>query len=303
MGSPSSSVFADLILEILEEVVINKLGFKLPFFWRYVDDILTAVPEDKADQILKAFNDYNPHVQFTIEKESNQRISFLELVIIRDGCSIKLDLYHKPSWSGRYMNFESHLPLAYKKNTVALLTEKILVLSDPDFHEQNFQLLRNTLQSNGYPSKLTEDIISKTKLKIAEKDSRSTHDPLPAHGLQHDKPTAAIPYSRGLFESLKSICKEHFTTVGRGDNNVKKYCFSILKDKTVKLEQSNVVYKVTCSCDAIYIGQTKQKLKRRMYQHKYNAKIKNIDHSAITEHAVTLNHEPKWDDVEILEFE
>ena len=35
---------------------------------------------------------------------------------------------------------------------------------------------------------------------------------------------------------------------------------------------------------------------------KYNAKIKNIDHSAITEHAVTLGHQPKWDDVEILEF-
>lgn len=232
-------------------------------------------------------------LQFTVEKESHHKISFLELVIQRDGCSIKLDWYHKPSWSGRYMNFESHLPLAYKKNTVALLTAKILVLSDPEYHEPNFQLLRNTLQSDGYPSKLTEDIIRKTKLKVAEKESRSNSNQLPVHGLQHDKPTVAIPYTRGLFESLKSICKDQFTVVGRGDNNVKKYCFSRLKDKTVKMEQSNVVYKVTCSCGAIYIGQSKQKLKMRMYQHKYNAKIKNIDHSAITEHAVTLNHQPK----------
>lgn len=303
MGSPSSPVFADLVLEILEDVVINKLGFRLPFFWRYVDDILTAVPEDKVDQILKAFNDYNPHVQFTIEKESNQKISFLELDIIRDGCSIKLDWYHKPSWSGRYMNFESHLPLTYKKNTVSLLTEKILVLSDPEFHEKNFQLLRNTLNSNGYPSKLTEDIIRKTKLKVAEKDSRSNVNQVPVHGLQQDKPTVAIPYTKGLFENLRAICRERFSVVGKGNNNVKKFCFSKLKDKTIKMEQSNVVYKVTCSCGAIYIGQTKQKLKKRMYQHKYNARIKNIDHSAITEHAVTLNHEPKWDDVEILEFE
>lgn len=27
--------FTDLILEILEDEVIKKLGFKLPFFWRY----------------------------------------------------------------------------------------------------------------------------------------------------------------------------------------------------------------------------------------------------------------------------
>lgn len=160
-----------MILEILEDVVINKLNFKLPFpgDMRYVDDILTTVPEDKVDQILEAFNDYNPDVQFTIEKESNQRISFLELIIIRDGGSIKLDWYNKPSWSGRYINFESHLILAFKKNTVSLLAEKILVLSDPEFHEQNFQLLRNTLQSNGYPNKLTEDIIRKSKVKVAEK--------------------------------------------------------------------------------------------------------------------------------------
>lgn len=42
MGSPASPVFADLILEILEDEVIKKLGFKLPFFYRYVDDIFTA---------------------------------------------------------------------------------------------------------------------------------------------------------------------------------------------------------------------------------------------------------------------
>ena len=303
MGSPSSPVFADLILEILEDVVISKLGFKLPFFWRYVDDILTAVPEDKVDEILQAFNDYNSNVQFTIEEESNNKISFLELVVIRDGCSIKLDWYHKPSWSGRYMNFESHLPLAYKKNTVSLLTEKILTLSDPEFHEQNFRLLRDTLRSNGYPSKLTEDIIRRTKLKVSERDSTSNYNQLPNHGLQRDKPTIAIPYTRGLFENLRSICKEQFTVVGKGDNNVKKFCFSRLKDKTVKLEQSNVVYKVTCSCEAVYIGQTKQKLRKRMYQHKYNTRIKNVDHSAITEHAVMFNHEPSWDEVEILEFE
>lgn len=303
MGSPSSPVFADLILEILEEAVIKKLGFRLPFFWRYVDDVLTAVPEDKVDQVLIAFNQYNPHVQFTIEKENNQRISFLELLVIRDGCSIKLDWYHKPSWSGRYMNFGSHLPLAYKKNTVMLMTEKILRLSDAEFHEKNFQLLRNTLRSNSYPRKLVEDVIHRTKEKVAESENGSWSKQRPVDGIERVKPIFSIPYTRGLFESLKSICKEDFTVVGKGDNIVKRVCFSRLKDKTVKLEQSNVVYKVTCSCGLVYIGQTKQKLKKRMYQHKYNAKIKNVDHSAITEHVVLHNHIPKWDEVEILDFE
>ena len=40
MGSPGSLSFADLVMEKLEETVIKKLPFKLPFYFRYVDDII-----------------------------------------------------------------------------------------------------------------------------------------------------------------------------------------------------------------------------------------------------------------------
>lgn len=190
---------------------------------------------------------------------------------------------------------------------VSLLTEKILLLSGPEFHDNNFRLLRNTLKSNAYPRNLMEEIInkttSKTKIKIPNMERRSTTNQLPQHGITQEKQTVAIPYVKGLFENLKSMCKDECVVVGKGDNNLKKFCFSRLKDKTIKLQQSNVVYKITCSCNSIYIGQTKQKLSKRTYQHKYNTGIKNIDHSAITEHAVSLNHVPRWDEVEILEYE
>ncbi|KAI4476636.1 hypothetical protein M0804_013415 [Polistes exclamans] len=41
-----------------------------------------------------------------------------------------------------------------------------------------------------------------------------------------------------------------------------------LKDKVDKLEQSNLVNKIPCVCDKCYIGQTKQKLKKRLEQHR-----------------------------------
>lgn len=156
----------------------------------------------------------------------------------RDGCSIKLDCYHEPSWSGRYMNFESHLPLAYKKNTVSLMTEKILMLSDPEFQEKNFQLLRNTLRMNAYPNNLVEDVIRKTKVKVAELDHAPNNNQIPIHGLQYEKQTVAIPYTKGLFENLKSICKEKFIVVGKGDNIIKRSCFSKLKDKNASVKCS-----------------------------------------------------------------
>ncbi|XP_037052022.1 uncharacterized protein LOC119085679 [Bradysia coprophila] len=71
MGSPASPVFADLVMEILEDDVIRKLKFKLPFYWRFVDDIITAVPADKVNETKAEFNRYNEHIQFTVEEEQD----------------------------------------------------------------------------------------------------------------------------------------------------------------------------------------------------------------------------------------
>ena len=95
MGSPVAPHLADLVLEILQEEVIRKLGFPLPFFYRYVDDIITAVPIDKKCDILTKFNNYNDRLQFTLEEELNGRIAFLDVLCIRDGQAVKTDWYQK----------------------------------------------------------------------------------------------------------------------------------------------------------------------------------------------------------------
>lgn len=287
-------MFADLILEILQEEMIKKLHFRLPFFIRYVDDILTAIPADKVNEIKNVFNKYNQHIQFTIEEEKNQRISFLELLCIRENQSIKTDWYHKDTWSGRYLNFNSHLPMTYKRNTVALLAEKILLLSETEFHAKNFELLRRTLKNNFYPHNLVEDII---RLAMEKVKKRKPLEP------RERKPIIAVPYVKGLFEKLKSTCNSEFTLVGKGDKNLRKTVFSRLKDKTPTMQQSNVVYRVICSCGAGYVGQTKQKLCKRIYQHKHAINVNDIDHSALVKHAVEHKHVPKWDEVKIIDRE
>ena len=55
--------------------------------------------------------------------------------------------------------------MTYKRNTVSILAQKILELSDTEFHEANFNLLRKTLFDNGYPKKLVNDLIRHTKNK------------------------------------------------------------------------------------------------------------------------------------------
>jgi len=138
MGSPLSPVIADLVLQDLELVAIDNLTFPIPFYYRYVDDIILAAPSNALDTLLRTFNSQHSRLQFTMEIEKDNKISFLDLTFINDEGTIIFDLYKKPTFSGRYLNYRSHHPLNHKKGIIYGLTDKIINLSHPRFHEKNF---------------------------------------------------------------------------------------------------------------------------------------------------------------------
>ena len=66
MCSPLSPVAADIVMDDLESHCIASLPFQLPFYFRYVDVIITAVPHNKIDTIKNTFNNYNHKIKFRI---------------------------------------------------------------------------------------------------------------------------------------------------------------------------------------------------------------------------------------------
>ena len=59
MGSPISGLFVDLVMDDLESECLQKLSFKPIFFYRYVDDIITCIPNSELNEMLNTFNSYN----------------------------------------------------------------------------------------------------------------------------------------------------------------------------------------------------------------------------------------------------
>jgi len=79
-GTPiGSPIIADLTMQDLEEHVLSSLKIKLSIYYRYVDDILLAAPEDDINDIFETFNNYHNRLKFTIEYESNH-LSFLNFL-------------------------------------------------------------------------------------------------------------------------------------------------------------------------------------------------------------------------------
>ena len=116
MGSPFSSILADRVMDDLEEERLANLDFEVPVYLRYVDDILIGAPNTQVDRILQILNANPLNIKFTMEKESKRAINFLDVTITRkQNRKLSFNWYRKSTWSGRYLNFNSHHPLRYKK--------------------------------------------------------------------------------------------------------------------------------------------------------------------------------------------
>jgi len=151
MGSPLSPVIADPVLQDLKISAIKNLPFYLLFYYRYVDDIVLTAPSNSLDLLLQSFNAQHSRLQFTMEIERDKKVSFLDLTFINDDGKLIFDLFRKPTFSERYLNYYSHHLLNHKKGVIFGLTDKIINFSHPRFRQKNFIESINLLLKNEYP--------------------------------------------------------------------------------------------------------------------------------------------------------
>jgi len=306
MGSPLSPVIAYIVMQDLEEKALEKINLNLPFYYRYVDDIIMAAPIEHILNIQKIFNSFHNRIQFTIELENNRKISFLDLSLEVVDNKIKIDWFHKKTFSGRFLSFLSNHPIYHKIGTIYNLVDRAFLLSHPDFHQKNIELCIKLLLDNGYPLDLIFEKINKRlkKLitttnhnKIIVNHSTDTID-------KDQKKFFIIPYIRNISEITATLINRSLFTVGYRCLNKIDNIIKVHKDHTEHIHKSNIVYKIHCNnCDASYVGQTKRQLKTRTKEHFNNIKLDKSRHSVITQHILEFNHSFNWNDIKILDSE
>ena len=83
MGSPLAPVLANIFTDFYECKWLNEYNLKKPkFYLRHVDDILAAFEKEQDSlNFLNFLNNKHPSIKFTIEKQVNQSIAFLDVFI------------------------------------------------------------------------------------------------------------------------------------------------------------------------------------------------------------------------------
>ena len=86
--------------------------FKPVFYRRYVDDILALFSfPDHADKFKEYLSSKHPNKNFSIEKEKDGCLPFLDVNIFRENEKFATNVYRKENFSGIYKSF---IPETYK---------------------------------------------------------------------------------------------------------------------------------------------------------------------------------------------
>ncbi|KFD62912.1 hypothetical protein M514_24952 [Trichuris suis] len=113
MGSSLSPVQTEVFMEHLEQIAFSTSnGSIVPvLFKRYVDDVFAITKSGEDEAFLNHLNSRFPTcISFTIEKDEDGRLPFLDALVIREGDRLKMAVYRKLTHSDRYLYFSSHHP-------------------------------------------------------------------------------------------------------------------------------------------------------------------------------------------------
>ena len=110
MGSPLAPVLAHIFMIFHKSKWLNEHNLNKPkFYLRYVNDILAAFDNEQDSLFFSNFlNNRHPNIKFTIEKQINHSIAFLDIFISGiNNQSLTLPTYQKSTYTGLHLNFKS----------------------------------------------------------------------------------------------------------------------------------------------------------------------------------------------------
>lgn len=160
----------------------------------------------------------------------------------------------------------------------------------------NIKLIEETLEKNSYPKSFIKKH-TKTRIDklLSKNDQNNINIPI-TH-----KNYVTLPFSSKLKKPLTSILVPLNIYPAWTTSNSTLSILTKLKDIEDNNYQSNLIYKINCQiCDATYVGETSQYVRKRLNQHKYYIRKNNELHSKACYHTLHTGHPFDYDNFKIL---
>ena len=130
-----------------------------PKVWkRFVDDVYSILKRTHLENFSHHINNLHQNIKFTLEKESNGELAFLDTLLTRNNGEISALVYRKPAHTDQYLHYSSHQQTSWKESVVSSLFNRAysIITNKDDLRKENARI-KQVLKENGYQ----ETIISK----------------------------------------------------------------------------------------------------------------------------------------------
>ena len=314
IGKSISGPLADIYMIWFEEQYVfsdnNMFKPHIKFWKRCRDDvyIIWNGGSDTLDCFFWQLNYKEPKIEFTIEREKNGILAFLDISIQRRPDKLITKVYRKETHTQRYIHWRSNHSKNCKLGVLKGLIHRAHLLCDlKEDLLSELNLLRDVFISNGYPRKLVEKTINKSwkvelkkamKELLLEQNENQQKEESEYHDVLH------APYISGFSEQLARDLKQIKIGVTFQKGNTLYNSICKLKPQKHPDDRKNIIYCIGCKlCSQHYLGETQQFFPSRRYQHQYAIKC-NQQTNGIAQHIHrNKNHEIDWENRVFLDFE
>ena len=171
MGSPLGPVLANLFMGYHEKIWLKEL---VVLYQPYVDDSICLLACEKdADELFTFLNYHHPNINFTFEKEKDNKTTFLGICINKTNHSSCTSVFQKSMSMGLYTNISSFTPFSYKIGLIKTLIHQTCAISSSWnlFHDE-IKNTKHLLEKNMYPPYLIDKQIKLLlNNKLSENDT------------------------------------------------------------------------------------------------------------------------------------
>ena len=116
MGSPLGSVLTNLFMGYHESKWLSDYKTsEIVMYQRYVDDIFCVFNnENDAKNFFEYLNEQHINIKFTMEKEENSSLAFLDVLLTKNNHGFTSTVFRKKTSIGLFTSFDSFTPISYK---------------------------------------------------------------------------------------------------------------------------------------------------------------------------------------------
>ena len=134
MGSPLGPVLAGIFMVELETRIMPTVTDNISHWRRYEDDTFLFIKKGYVEHVLARLNSFHKNIQFTYELENQNKLPFLDVLLIRRGNKIETTVYRKSTNNDIYLNWGPFRPVTWKRGTLKTLFNRAYIVCSTDYH-------------------------------------------------------------------------------------------------------------------------------------------------------------------------